>query len=347
MKTVRDFDFQDKKVLVRCDFNVPLNSKGDILDDFKIVQTLPTINCLVQRGAAIILMSHLGDPAGKVVSELKLDKVREKLADCLGRPVKKTADCIGPEVETSAKSLSSGEVLLLENLRFHPEEEAGNLEFAKSLAGLADIYLNDAFGTCHRAHASLLAAGFLPSGAGLLLEKEIQTLDRLRDDVQKPLVVILGGKAKGIETKLELINKMTENADFVLLGGLVANELEQKGLKPDSPEKIIVPVDSTGQGLDIGPRTIALFKDKIATARTIFWSGPLGQIEKEEFSRGTKEIIGAMVESRAFCMAGGGDTVGFLNQMGLREKLSYVSTGGDALLLFLAGAELPGIKALG
>jgi 3-phosphoglycerate kinase len=346
MKTIRDFNFAGKRVLVRCDFNVPLNSKGDILDDFKIVQTLPTINYLLESGAKIILMSHLDDPGGKMVPRLRLDKIQEKLMEYLDLSITKTPDCVGPEIEAWIKEMPVRDVLLLENLRFCPEEEKGDLDFTRSLASLGDIYLNDAFGTCHRPHASLLVAKLLPSGEGLLLEKEIKVLSALRDNPVKPLVVILGGQAKGIETKLELINKMAKIADFILLGNLVARELEKKSLKPKFPEKVIFPLDSANNGLDIGPKTLAMFKNKIAVAKTVFWSGPLGQIEKEEFSRGSKEIIEAIIESRAFSVAGGGDTVGFLNQLGLREKFSHVSTGGDTLLLFLAGATLPGIKVL-
>ena len=210
MKTIRYFDVKNKRVLVRCDLNVPVGKDGDILDDFKIVQTLPTINYLVGEKAKIILMSHLGDPKGKAVGRLRLNQVKKKLEKYLRINIVKTSDCLGNGVERVLENMKGGEVVLLENLRFYPEEEKGDLGFAKKLAALADIFVNDAFAVCHRQHASLMVAKFLPSGAGLLLEKDVKILSQLRDNPQKPLVVILGGKTKGMETKLRLIKKMRE-----------------------------------------------------------------------------------------------------------------------------------------
>lgn len=345
MKTIRDLDVRQKRVLVRCDFNVPLSERGDILDDFKIRQTIPTIIYLLENKAKIILMTHLGDPNGRVVEKLKLDRIAEKLSNILGLPVAKADDCVGSSVESQAGRLAEASVLLLENLRFHPEEERGEEVFAISLARLGEAYLNDAFAVCHRDHASLKAARFLPAGEGILLEKEITALSQLRDNPQKPLVVILGGQAKGIETKLELINEMGKTADFILLADLVADELKKRNLKTDFPEKVIVPVDSN-QGLDLGPKTLQIFREKIALARTVFWSGPLGQIEKEGFSRGSRVIAEAIVSGPAFSVAGGGETSWFLNRLGLISRFGHVSTGGDALLFFLSGASLPGLVFL-
>jgi len=346
MKTLSDLDVRHKRVLVRCDFNVPLSEAGDILDDFKIRQTIPTISYLTSNRVKVVLMSHLDDPAGRVVENLRLKGVAEKLSALLDLPVVRANACRGPEVENQTKQLVEGNILLLENLRFEAEEEKGGSTFAQDLARLGDVYVNDAFAVCHRDHASLKVAQLLPAGMGLLLEKEVRVLSQLRTNPAKPLVVILGGQAKGMETKARLINALAVSADFVLLGNLVADELERGNWKIDCPEKIILPTDSN-QGRDIGPKTLHLFKEKIASARTIFWSGPLGQIEKEEFSQGSRAVAHAIVDSSAFSVAGGGQTHWFLNQLDLVQRFSHVSTGGDALLLFLSGDTLPGLDYLG
>ncbi|MBI4359112.1 MAG: phosphoglycerate kinase [Candidatus Nealsonbacteria bacterium] len=346
MKTIRGLNVRGKRVLVRSDFNVPLSPEGDILDDFKIRQTLPTINYLVRRRARIILMSHLDDPGGRVIERLRLDRIQKRLEKHLGQTVLKAADCVGPEVRNLVKKMKPGQVLLLENLRFHAAEEKGSLRFTKKLAELGDVFLNDAFAVSHRDHASLKVARVLPSGAGLLLTQEIQVLTRLRDNPRKPLVVILGGQAKGLETKLRLINRYAGQGAWVLLANLVADELERRKKKLSSPAQVICPVDSV-RGYDIGQRTLKSFRKKIAKAKTIFWSGPLGWIEKKKYSRGSQEVARAIIQSRAFSVAGGGETSWFLRQRGLAGKFNHLSTGGDALLLFLAGEKLPGIEALG
>lgn len=372
MKSIRGVDLKGKKVLVRCDFNVPLDKKGGILDDFKVYQTLPTIKYLLKNKAKIILMSHLGDPKGKRKGKLKLDKIKKILERCLQIKIVKTDDCVGREIEKVLEKMGERDVVLLENLRFHKEEEKGDLKFAKKLAGLADVFVNDAFAVCHRSHASLMTARFLPSFAGLLLEKEVKVLTKIRDNPKKPLVVILGGMPKGMETKIKLINKMMKKAEAVLLANLVADELmvrlrspstlssveglKKKNFRPNFPEKAVVPVDSI-KGFDIGPKTLKIFKSKIAKAKTVFWSGPLGKIEEKKFAKGSKEIAKAIVESRAFSVAGGGETNLFLKKIKLItggkpgistaiSKFSHISTGGDAMLLFLAGGKLPGIEAL-
>jgi phosphoglycerate kinase len=259
--------------------------------------------------------------------------------------ITKAKDCVGAEIEKWTKRMQAGEILLLENLRFHEEEERGDLGFVKKLAKLGDIFLNDAFASSHRNHASFKVAKYLPCGAGLLLEKEVKALNQVKDNPVGPLVVILAGQAKGIETKMKLINGISHKADFILLGNLVADELQKRNFKPEFPDKIIFPLDST-EGLDIGPETIKLFKQKILGAKTIFWSGPLGKIEEAPFSRGSEEIIKAIVKSKAFSVAGGGETCWFIDKLGLTKKFSHLSTGGDALLLFLSGEKLPGIEML-
>ncbi|MDP2926866.1 MAG: phosphoglycerate kinase [bacterium] len=344
MKTIRDFDIKNKRVLVRCDFNVPLNLEGDILDDFKIVQTLPTINYLVKKKAKVILMSHLGDPRGKAVKRLKLDGIKTRLEKYLKVKIKKLNNCFGNEVKKSLETIKGGEIVLLENLRFHFQEEKGNLDFAKKLGSLAEIFVNDAFASSHRGHASFRVAKFLPSAAGLLLEKEIRILTKLRNHPKKPLVVILGGQPKGIEIKLKLINQITVQA-IVLLANLVADELEKKSLKLDRPEKVIFPVDSV-DGFDIGPQTLQVFREKISQAKTVFWSGPLGKIEEKKYSHGSLQVARAIIKSRAFSVAGGGETTWFLNNLGLADKFNHLSTGGDALLVFLSGEKLPGLEML-
>ena len=322
MKTFKDFDVRGKRVLVRADFNVPLSEQGEILDDFRIRETLPTIKYLLKREAKVILMSHLGDPGGKFVKELQLNPVAERLTELLGQNVE-----------------------LLENLRFNPGEESNDENFAKELAQKGDIYINDAFGACHREHASIVGVPkFLPSGAGFLLEREVASLTKLKTNPEKPLVAIIGG-AK-VETKVRVINKISEKAKFVLISGLIGKGVVGQKITLKYPDKIVFPVDETGGGKDIGPETIRLFKEKISQAKTIFWNGPLGKIEEEEFTKGTAEIAQAIAQSKAFSVVGGGETVEFITKLGLVEKFSHVSSGGGAMLTFLSGDKLPGLEAL-
>ena len=322
MKTFKDFDVRGKRVLVRADFNVPLSEQGEILDDFRIRETLPTIKYLLKREAKVILMSHLGDPGGKFVKELQLNPVAERLTELLGQNVE-----------------------LLENLRFNPGEESNDENFAKELAQKGDIYINDAFGACHREHASIVGVPkFLPSGAGFLLEREVASLTKLKTNPEKPLVAIIGG-AK-VETKVRVINKISEKAKFVLISGLIGKGVVGQKITLKYPDKIVFPVDETGGGKDIGPETIRLFKEKISQAKTIFWNGPLGKIEEEEFTKGTAEIAQAIAQSKAFSVVGGGETVEFITKLSLVGKFSHVSSGGGAMLTFLSGDKLPGLEAL-
>ena len=343
VKTLREFSLKDKRVLIRCDFNVPLDESGNILDDFRIKQTIPTISYLIGEKAKIILMSHLGKPKGKVVESLKLNRIQKRLSELLSLPIKKTHDCIGKEVLKEVEKMKQGEILLLENLRFHKEEEEGDLEFAKSLASLGDLFINEAFATCHRPHASMVGiTKFLPSGAGFLLEKEIKSLNNIIENPEKPLVAIFGGD----DPDFQLVNKISEIADWVLIGELIKRQIENNNIKLNYPLKIIKPVDGIDGGKDIGPGTLDIFREKILQAKTIFWSGPIGKIEEKKYQEGTIEVAQLIIKSGAFSVIGGGETVEFINKLGLTKKFSHLSTGGSAMLAFLSGEKLPGIEAL-
>jgi 3-phosphoglycerate kinase len=344
MKTLKDFSVNNKRVLVRCDFNVPLDEKGNISDDFRIRQTLPTIKYLIDNKAKIILMSHLGEPGGKVVPELRLDKVAEKLAEYLKFPIEKEDDCIGPDAETESNKLETGRVLLLENLRFHKEETDNNADFAKKLSYLGDIYVNDAFGVCHRNNASIaLVPQFLPHCAGLLLEKEITTLEKIMKNPKKPMVAVIGGTK--VETKSKFIDNISKAADFVMVSGLIAKEVAEKNIKFKYPEKIVIPFGDLG-ALDINEESIKLFCEKIMQAKTVLWNGPFGKFEDKKYAKGTLAIANAIIDSGAFSVVGGGETIEFLTKQGMIDKFSHVSTGGGAMLSYLSGEKLPGIEAL-
>jgi len=310
MKVVRDFDVKNKKVLVRCDFNVPLNDKGEIEDDFRIRQTLPTIKYLIEKGAKVILMSHLAN-------NKSLAPVRKRLSEYL----------------------SGEEFTLLENLRRDKREEENDAGFAEELAELGNIYINDAFSVCHRAHASIVGLPkYLPSGAGFLLEKEVMVLSGILTGAERPLVVIIGGVK--IESKGKVINQFLKKADYLLLGGKIADALSINS------QNLYLPKDKNSD-FDIGPKTIKMFSEIIQKAKTVFWAGPLGRFEEKEFETGTREIARAISENkRAFKVAGGGDTIFALLKFGLRDKFDHVSTGGGAMLKFLSGEKLPGLEAL-
>jgi phosphoglycerate kinase len=386
MKAIENIDVKNKRVLVRADFNVPLDQKGLIKDDFRIQKSLPTIEYLRKNKAKVILLSHLGDPQGKVVESLRLTPVQKRLEEYLSTDITKTDDCVGREVEEKIKKMKGGEILLLENLRFHKEEKENNPEFARELAGLADVYINDAFGSCHRLHASIVGVPqYLPSAAGLLLENEIKVLSQILDSPSRPLVIIVGG-AK-ITSKVKVIRYFLNKADHLLVGGKIANALlivkgicvgrvwpdeEAVGYIKDidlTSTKLHLPVDvivsptekgdvyvrETASGkarseeliLDIGPETGRIFSQIIEEAATIVWAGPLGLFEEPLFESGTKFIAEAVVRNkRAFKIAGGGDTIFALAKFHLRERFNHISTGGGAMLAFLSGEKLPGIEAL-
>jgi phosphoglycerate kinase len=344
MKSVRDFDMKGKRVLVRCDFNVPLDEKGNISDDFRIKQTIPTIKYLIDKGAKIILMSHLGDPKGKIVPELSLDKVAEKLADYLGFPIGKENNCVGPEIESESKKLQPGKVLLLENLRFHKEEVENDKNFAKELSYLADIYVNDAFGVCHRDQSSVTGVPkILKNCAGLLLEKEVKTLEKILKNPDSPMVAVVGGTK--VETKAKFIENISKKADCVIVSGLIAKEIKEKNIKLKYPKKIVIPVGDLA-ALDIDEESIKMFQEKIRSAKTVLWNGPFGKFEDKNYESGTLAIANAITESKAFSVVGGGETVEFLAKKGIIDKFSHVSTGGGAMLAYLGGEKLPGLEAL-
>jgi len=254
------------------------------------------------------------------------------------------SDCIGNEVKKEIDKMELGEIVLLENLRFHKQEEENDSDFAKELASLGDIYINDAFAVCHRKHASIVGIPqYLVSGQGLLLEKEIKILTDLIKNPKRPLISIIGGKKA--ETKARFINKISEIADFVLINEVLDKEIEEKGIILNNPQKIIRPIDNIDT-FDIGPKTIELFKEKIKKAKTVFWSGPLGKIEDKEYRNGSEQIAKAIIESNVFSIMGGGETIEFINQSGESSKFNHLSTGGGAMLSFLSGEELPGLQAL-
>ncbi len=384
-KTVRDVSVKGKRVLVRVDFNVPLE-KGQVADDTRIRAALPTIRYLLDQGAAVILMSHLGRPKGEVRGELRMGPVARRLSELLGLEVVKLDDCIGSEVESSVQGLEPGQVLLLENLRFHPEEEGNDQGFAQKLASLADIYVNDAFGTAHRAHASTAGVpNYLPAVAGFLMERELEMLGKIVADPTRPFVAILGG-AK-VSGKIGVIRSLLTKVDLLLLGGAMANTfLKAQGhevgaslveddslgvardILEDAGDRLVLPVDvvvgdafsedanaltvgvdqvPTGwRILDIGPRTVGLFEERLASAATVVWNGPMGVFEFPRFAAGTVALATSLARTRATTIVGGGDSVAALRQAGLADKMTHVSTGGGASLEFLEGKTLPGVAAL-
>lgn len=345
MKTLKNFNVENKRILVRCDFNVPLDKKGKILDDFRIKQTLPTIKYLIDNKAKIILMSHL-DPesTGVVDKKYNYNNVARRLSDLLGFSVDKVDDCIGVEAEDQSSTLEPGQVLLLENLKFYKEEIDNDEEFAKKLSLLGDIYVNDAFGSCHRNYASVVRLPqLMPNCAGLLLEKEIESLDKVIKNPEKPMIAIVGGTKVG--TKAKFINNISKVADFVIISGLIAKEIKEKNIKLKYPEKIVSPLGDLS-ALDISKESIKMIREKIMQAKTILWNGPFGKFEEKKYAKGTLEIAKAIIDSHAFSVVGGGETVEFLDKQGMIDKFSHVSTGGGAMLSYLAGEELPGIEVL-
>jgi len=384
MQFIGETDVKNKKVLLRADFNVDLDENGKILSDFRIRAVLPTIDYLFQNGASkIIIISHLGKPkAGD--EKLTLKPVGEKLQQLLGKPVVFLDDCRGEKIKKAIGEAANSSTILLENLRFYPEEEKNDKNFAKELASLADIYVNDAFGVCHRLNASVAAVTkFLPSFAGLLLKKEIENLNKVMVGFERPLVLILGG-AK-ISTKLPLIKSFSAMADSILLAGalvntvlkawnfsvgqsLVEDEMISEASQISSGKaELILPGDflvgSSMEAkaaeirrlgevqdedwiLDIGPASQVMFSDIIRKAKTIVWNGPMGYFENPVFSEGTKKVIEAVAASSAFSVVGGGETLTALEEWGFFDKISFVSTGGGAMLSYLAGEKMPGIEAL-
>ncbi len=348
LKTIHNLNLKNKKVFLRVGFDVPLGDDGKIdeKEDWRIKASLPTIRYLLEKNCRIILATHLGRPKGKIVEKLSVEPIQEKLSQILNLPITMVSDCVGPQVKKTADKIRGGEILLLENLRFHQEEEKNDLDFAKKLANLAEIYINDAFSVCHRKHSSIVGIPeFLPSAAGLLLEKETKILFKALKNPKRPAIAIIGG-AK-IKTKLPVIASLAEKYNQVLIGGLTAVEARIENLKFD--ENVFLPDDfleKNGGKLDIGKKTIDKFHEIISTAKTIVWNGPMGKFEEKEYSFGTKKIAQAIAESSAYKIVGGGDTIFALSQFGLIEQMDFVSTGGGSMLEFLSGKKLPGLEAL-
>jgi phosphoglycerate kinase len=384
-RSVRDLDLRDKRVLVRVDFNVPVNN-GEVTDDTRIRRALPTIRHLLSEGARPVLISHLGRPKGEPDQKYVMDPVAARLQELLGEPVEKLDAAVGPEVVEALDDWDRKGVVLLENSRFYPGETKNDPGFADQLAAMADLYVDDAFGAAHRAHATTVGvAERLPAAAGLLMEEEIDYLDKVLEDPERPFVAILGG-AK-VSDKLGVIESLLQTADSLLIGGamgftffralgyeigdsLVEDDYleEAKRLMEEAGDRLVLPVDvvvaeameegaasetvaSSGippgkMGLDIGPETVDLFEGHISGASTIFWNGPMGVFEIDDFAKGTEGVARAVAESGATSVVGGGDSVAAVNKLGLEGRMSHISTGGGASLEYVEGKELPGIAVL-
>lgn len=382
--SIRDLDLKGKVVFIRVDFNVPLAPGGqEITSDKRIRASLPTIEYALGQGAGLILASHLGRPKGKPNPEMSLKPVAAKLSELLGKPVKMAPDCVGPEV--AAMKPAPGEILLLENLRYHKEEEGNDVEFSKQLASLADVYVNDAFGTAHRAHASTVGMiQFMPqAAAGLLMDKELEYLTKATKNPPRPCVAILGG-AK-VSDKIEVIQNLMKFVDRLIIGGAMAYTfLKAKGepvgkslveedklplalsLMAEAGDKLLLPVDHVvaseikpgaeaettttipdgKMGLDIGEQTIAIFSDVVKNSKAVIWNGPMGVFEVPPFDKGTVAIAKVVAESGVLSVVGGGDSEKAIKAAGVSKQISHISTGGGASLEFLSGIELPGVAAL-
>lgn len=394
MKTIKNFNFSGKKALVRVDFNVPQDADKKVTDNTRIVAAKPTIDKILNDGGAVVIMTHLGRPKGKVNEEFSLAQIVSEVAKVLGREVKFAPNCIGEEAEKMVAELKAGEVLLLENLRFHAEEESGDLAFAEQLAKLGDVYVNDAFGTAHRAHASTaVIAQFFPETKffGLLMAQELEAIDKVLHSGEKPVTAILGGSK--VSTKITIIENILPAVDNLIIGGGMAftfikaqggnigsslveedkldlaldilQKAKAQNVKVYIPVDVIaadafnndadrkeVPADEIPEGwmgLDVGAKTCTMNNDVIMNSRTILWNGPLGVFEMSNFAEGTKSLGDSIAEATklgAFSLVGGGDSVAFVKQFGYADKVSYVSTGGGAMLESLEGLELSGVAAV-
>ena len=386
--TVEDVEVKGKKVLVRCDFNVPLDANGNITDENRIVGALPTIKYLADNGAKVILCSHMGKPKGEPVPSMSLAPVAKSLSAKLGKEVVFAADnnVVGDNAKAAVAAMKDGDVVLLENTRYRKEETKNEEAFSKELASLADLFVNDAFGTAHRAHCSNVGVASIlkPAVAGYLIEKEINFLGNAVNSPVRPLVAILGGSK--VSSKISVIENLLKKVDKLIIGGGMAytffaaqgrtvgtSLLEEdyidyaKKMLDEAGDKIILPIDTVitekfdndapskvvegdipdgWMGLDIGPKSVELFKKELADAKTVVWNGPMGVFEMPNFAKGTNEIAALLAELDATTIIGGGDSVAAVNQAGLGDKMSHISTGGGASMEFLEGKELPGIAAL-
>ena len=389
-KTIKDIDLKGKKVFVRCDFNVPLDENGNITDNRRIVAALPTIKYLLEQNCKIILASHLGRPKGEVNPKFSLKPVANELSKLLGKEVKLAEDVVGPSAKELTSNVKEGEIVLLENVRFDAREEKNDESLSKEFASMAEIFVNDAFGTAHRAHSSTAGiAEFLPAVSGFLIEKELEFLGSALENPQRPFVAILGGVK--VSDKIGVIEALLEKVDKLIIGGGMAytffksmgysvgksvceidkldlakelmEKTKQKNVKlvlpidnviakeiaPDTENKVIDSdnIPDEWEGLDIGPKTVELFKEELRDAKTIIWNGPVGFSEYEIFANGTRSIAQALAEKEdAVTIIGGGDSAAAIEKMGLSDKMTHISTGGGASLEFLEGKKLPGIECL-
>ena len=387
-KTIEDIEVKGKKVLVRCDFNVPLDKEGNITDENRIVGAMPTIKYLADNGAKVILCSHMGKPKGEPKPEFSLAPVAKRLSEKLGKEVVFAADdnVVGENAKKATAEMKDGDIVLLENTRYRAEETKNIETFSKELASLAEIFVNDAFGTAHRAHCSTVGVTeYLPAVCGYLIQKEIEFLGNAVNNPVRPLVAILGGSK--VSSKISVIENLLDKVDTLIIGGGMAytfmaakgQEVGDSLLEKDyidyakemmakAGDKLLLPVDTVvakefandaeskvvpeggieagWQGLDIGPKTIELFSDAVKNAKTVVWNGPMGVFEMPSFAKGTNAIAQVLAQIDATTVIGGGDSVAAVNQAGLGDKMSHISTGGGASLEFLEGKELPGIAAL-
>jgi phosphoglycerate kinase len=342
IKRIQEMDLEGKKVLLRVDFNVSVED-GKAKETFKIAAAKETLDYLLNRKCKVAMLTHFGRPEGKVNSEFSLEQIKLDAENILGAKIKFVPDCVGEKVATDLAELKDDEVLLLENVRFYSGDEANDTEFAKLLAENFDIFVQDAFSVCHRGHASVTGvAKILPSCAGLRLLEEIHEMTIIKDHPISPAVAIIGG-AK-IETKIPVIKFFEEKYDHILVGGKIANEAIDQ--KIQFSEKVILPIDFVDDRLDIGSKTVEKFKEIIATAKTIAWNGPTGKFEDEKYAKSSNEILQAVIESGAFSLVGGGETIEVLEKNHAMDAITFVSTGGGAMLDYLSGTPMPGIKAL-
>ena len=394
MLSIETASFSDKKVLVRVDFNVPLDASFHVSDDTRIRAAIPTIKKIIQGGGSVILMSHFGRPKAGFEDKFSLKHIQSKVEELLGKPVSFASDCIGEVAHSAVREMKNGDVLLLENLRFYKEEEAGDVEFAMKLASLGDMYMNDAFGTAHRAHASTaVIAQFFPENKlfGYVMQGEIDAIDRVMQHPEHPVLAIMGG-AK-VSSKIAIIENVLSKVNHLIIGGgmtftfikaqggeigssLVEDEqltlalellkkAKEKGVEIHLPVDAVIAdkfaadaniqitevdaIPSGWMGLDIGPQTIELFSSTINSCKTILWNGPMGVFEMAAFENGTRQVAMAIVDATkngSFSLVGGGDSVAAVNQFGIAKDVSYVSTGGGALLEYMEGIELPGVAAI-